>query len=362
MLEAQDFQRVSASSAPLNDRDSVRLFLRGFKIPILSLVAIAVLGLILDLGTNAYIQLITLAILVNMVMAMSLNLISGFTGQFSMGHAGFMAIGAYVSAWTSMQPEVANVPNVLLFLALPLLSGLAAGACGFIVGLPSLRLKGDYLAIITLGFAEIIRVTLLNIQAVGGARGLYGIPGPQGLPNLSMSDFLVQFLINSFWTLTTALVLWRLVKSGRGLRFLSVREDEIAAEAMGIDITSTKVRAFVISSFFAGVGGSLFAHSIKFISPATFTFARSVDFIIMVVLGGLGSLSGSALAALFITTLPELVLRELQKATGKDFRMIIYSALLILFMILRPSGIMGQREVFDFFKAKLQRRRKGPAL
>ncbi len=319
--------------------------------PVIATVMLIGIGYGLDAVSNPYTQFVMLLILTNVVLATSLNLVNGFTGQFSLGHAGFMAVGAYTSAWLVTRPELAAIPDYLRFLTLPIAAGLLAALAGYIVGLPSLRLRGDYLAIVTLGFGEIIRVILLNSDAVGGARGLYGIPSTAAVPSIGMSEFVAQFSVASIWTVITFVTLWRIVHSAKGRAFLSVREDEIAAEAMGINITQTKVRAFVISAFFAGVGGALFAHSVKYLNPATFTFTKSVDIIIMIVLGGMGSFTGSVVAAAIITVLPEMVLRELQQLTGVDLRMVIYSLMLILFMILRPSGILGTREATDILKS-----------
>jgi branched-chain amino acid transport system permease protein len=317
--------------------------------PLISVLILILVGFVLDGNANPYTQYVMTMILANAVLATSLNLVNGFTGQFSLGHAGFMAVGAYTSAWLATRPELAILPDYLKFLSLPIAAGVLAAVAGYIVGLPSLRLKGDYLAIVTLGFGEIIRVILLNSEAVGGARGLYGIPAAAAIPSLGISDFLAHFSISAIWTVITFVTLWRIVHSAKGRAYLSVREDEIAAEAMGINITQTKVRAFVISAFFAGVGGALFAHTVKYLNPATFTFTKSVDIIIMIVLGGMGSFTGSVIAAAIITVVPEMVLRELQQLTGVDLRMVIYSLMLILFMILKPSGILGKLEAPDIW-------------
>lgn len=343
----------------LSDRLARKKAIKALPAPLIGILVLTGIGVLLDNVANPYTQFVMLLILANVVLATSLNLVNGFTGQFSLGHAGFMAVGAYTSAWLSTQPQLAPVPELLRFLLLPVAGGILAAIAGYVVGLPSLRLRGDYLAIVTLGFGEIIRVVLLNSDAVGGARGMYGIPAVGPIDALGFSAFASQFFISSVWTVITFVTLWRLVHSAKGRAFLSIREDEIAAEAMGINITRVKVRAFVISAFFAGVGGALFAHSVKYLNPSTFTFTKSVDFIIMIVLGGMGSFTGSVLAAAIITVLPEMVLRELQQITGVDLRMVIYSLLLILFMILRPSGILGTREapellhaVGRFFKAR----------
>ncbi len=335
--------------------------LKSWLSPLIAFVGMLVIGVVLDQFFNQYVQLIILFACTNIILALSLNLVNGFTGQFSIGHAVFMAIGAYVSAYLSLRPEIFGVKftmfpeaiDYLNYLVYAVCGGLVAAAAGWVVGLPSLRLRGDYLAIVTLGFSEIIRVILLNTQAVGGARGLFGIPRPDALAlgPLTLSPFLVMYVLASFWVVLTFLVLWRLIHSVHGRAFLSVREDEIAAQAMGINTTQVKVRAFVISSFFAGVAGSIFAHSANYLNPSTFGFTKSVDVIIMIVLGGMGSLSGSVVAALFITFLPEFVLRPLQEYTHIDFRMVIYSITLVLFMVLRPKGLFGSREISDIARS-----------
>ncbi|HTL10863.1 MAG TPA: branched-chain amino acid ABC transporter permease, partial [Bdellovibrionota bacterium] len=209
---------------------------------------------------------------VNVILAVSLNLVNGFTGQFSMGHAGFMSVGGYTSAFITttllashpalVQPGIAGAPVFLISL---LIGGLVAAGAGYLVGLPSLRLKGDYLAIVTLGFGEIIRVIVLNVNAVGGARGLPSIP--------QLTSFGWLFT----WVLLTMFFMWRLVPTASGRAYLSVREDEIAAESMGVHTTRTKVRAFVIGAFFAGVAGGLFAHYLRYLNPQTFDFNRSFE-------------------------------------------------------------------------------------
>jgi branched-chain amino acid transport system permease protein len=345
-----------------------KMALRGWFTPVISMIIFLILGLVIDAGANDYVKLILLYICVNAILALGLNLVNGFTGQFSIGHAGFMAVGAYVSGFLASEPTIKSIflggPfEAVSYVLFAYTGGVVAAIAGWLVGLPSLRLRGDYLAIVTLGFGEIIRVVLLNTPAVGGARGMYGIPGPGAVElfGYTISPFLVMFLITTFWTMSTFLFLWRLLNSTYGRAFLSVREDEIAAQAMGIDTTAMKVKAFVISSFFAGAAGSLFAHAAHYLNPSTFSFTKSVDVIIMVVLGGMGSLTGSVFAAVVVTILPEFVLRPLQEYTGVDLRMVIYSLLLILFMIMRPEGIFGTRELGDilpasfknFFKTKI---------
>lgn len=266
---------------------------------------------------------------INVILAVSLNLVMGETGQFSLCHAAFMAVGAYTSAlltgralpfflphcsWTGT-----SVASQLWFLPVLIVAGVVAALAGVIVGGPSLRLRGDYLAMVTLGFGEIIRVLLQNTDVVGGSRGMEGI-----LP-----------VTNLFWAVgCAALTLYTmisLVRSTYGRGFQAVRDDEIAAAAMGIDTTRFKVTAFVIGAFFAGVAGALYAHAVEFISPEGFNFLRSFEIIVMVILGGLGSPVGVAIAAVLITLLNEW-LRDLSQ-----YRMVVYALIIILFMILRPT-------------------------
>ncbi len=321
--------------------------MKSLKNPALALLALTTLGFLFDFAMDAYIQLILLYALVNCLLAMSLNLINGYTGQFSLGHAGFMAIGAYFAAYANTHWDILPPSfNVIEFFVFATGAGLCAAAAGFIVGLPSLRLKGDYLAIVTLGFGEIIRVSLLNMDFLGGPRGYSNIPG--------LGSFLYSFLFASVWLIICFFTIWRVLHSTYGRGFLSVREDEIAAEAMGINTTSMKVRSFVLSSFFAGVAGALFAHFTNFINPSSFTYLQSVNAVIMVVLGGMGSMTGSITAAILITALPE-ALRPLQEITGVDLRMVIYALLLILVMILRPKGLFGNRELPEVWRKYVRR-------
>jgi branched-chain amino acid transport system permease protein len=288
---------------------------------------------------NPYYLQILILIGINIMLAVSLNLINGFTGQFSIGHAGFMAIGGYSSAFFTYyfgRNLISGLSSIILFpwlaksiifvLAL-ILGGTLAAVAGLVVGIPSLRLRGDYLAIATLGFGEIIRVMILNIDAVGGARGFADIPGYTNL-------FWVLFFM-----LLTIIVVRNLVNSTHGRAFLSVREDEVAAEAMGINTTYYKVYAFVIGAFFAGIAGGLFGHYLMYLHTNSFTFMKSIEVIIMVVLGGMGSITGSILAAIILTILPEFL------RVVKDYRMVIYSLILIILMLTRPQGIFGVQEL-----------------
>jgi len=282
---------------------------------------------------NPYFYRILVLCGLNVMLALSLNLINGVTGQFSIGHAGFMAVGAYTSAAFTVYAVprlMGGTPNGIsagfLFLAAIVIGGLLAAVAGFLVGLPSMRLRGDYLAIVTLGFGEIIRVAILNIDAVGGARGFAGIP-----QQTTLAWVLAGAVI-------TFVVIRNLLDSYHGRALLAIREDEIAAEALGIPTTRYKVTAFVISAFFAGAAGALFSHY-TYLHTNSFTFMKSIEVIVMVVLGGMGSLFGSILGATLLTALPEAL-----RFASSD-RLIIYSALLILLMITRPQGILGQREI-----------------
>ena len=285
---------------------------------------------------------------INIILAVSLNMVNGFTGQFSIGHAGFMAVGGYTAGfityylsfklWGSAELHGGFLGGGdLLFVGGTLVGGIFAAALGYLVGLPSLRLRGDYLAIVTLGFGEIIRVLILNIDAVGGARGLPGIP--------QWANFFWVFLVA---TIVIALAV-NLANSTHGRALFAIRDDEIAAEALGVDTTAYKVTAFVLGAFFAGVAGGLFAHYLSYLNPSTFTFLKSIEVIAMVVLGGMGSITGSVLAAIVLTLMPE-ALRAV-----KDYRMVIYALMLIVLMITRPQGLMGTRELsWAFLTGKKQ--------
>jgi branched-chain amino acid transport system permease protein len=372
---------------------------------------------------------------INIILAVSLTVVNGFAGQFSLGHAGFMALGGYTAAaivyygsmkvWNSADfaggalsftgtrgiPESLLGRGDLLFVVACLAGGIVAAAAGYVVGQPSLRLRGDYLAIVTLGFGEIVRVLLQgtkdqiqpwNADQIGTVPA-WQLPlmlgGPKGF-NL-LPTYTTLFWVYASVVLTLVLI-YRLKLSSTGRAFLSIREDEIAAQAMGVDITRYKVRAFVISSFFAGVAGGLYAMTIGAISATDLGFQRSFDIIIMVVLGGLGSISGAVLAAVLLTILPELlrapppiwpaglallaviaivqgtrqrwnwkplafiagvvtlleVARQVCLARGvsiADYRLVLYALMLILMMILRPEGLFGVNEVWDYFGSRRKR-------
>jgi branched-chain amino acid transport system permease protein len=304
-------------------------------------------------GIDDYTARLLVFIAINVILAVSLNLINGYTGQFSIGHAGFMAVGAYASAFftvscgKSMESALAffgpAAASSAVLLTAVAIGALVAAAMGLVVGIPSLRLKGDYLAIVTLGFAEIIRIVILNIDAVGGATG-YQVPG--------YADF---FWIGSF-AAATVLVVRNIVRSDTGRALVAIREDELAAEAMGINTTRFKIVSFVIGSAFAGVAGVLFAHYNRFLSTNDFQFIKSFEIIIMIVIGGMGSITGAILGAIVVTLLPELLrnLPDLQVGASvfrfADLRLVIFALVLIATMLLRPQGILGTRELDAFFK------------
>jgi len=294
----------------------------------------------------SYYYAVLMQIGINIILGASLNLVNGYTGQFSLGHAGFMAVGAYASAsWSDhLDPIFLNLlgggGNPLavntVFLLSMLFGGLLAAVAGLIVGIPSLRLRGDYLAIMTLGFGEIIRTAILNIDFLGASRGYSGIAP----------------YTNLFWTYGVAAiciyVVLTLVNSTYGRGFLTVRDDEVAAEAMGINTTKYKVIAFVVGAFFAGIAGSLFAHYVGFLTPEGFNFFKSVEVVVIVVLGGMGSTAGVVLTAAMLTLLSEAQRAlahtsfvPLQYRGLLENRLILYSLLLIIFMLTRPQGLFG---------------------
>jgi branched-chain amino acid transport system permease protein len=275
---------------------------------------------------------------VAIILAVSLNVVNGFTGQFSIGHAGFMAVGGYCAAFLTLLHKhqalahghaISGAEGQAVFLGALLAGGVAAALAGAVVGIPSLRLKGDYLAIVTLGFGEIIRVVIEQTEALGAQTGLSDIPPYANL-------FWIYL-----WVVITVLVAHRLQDSSHGRALLAIREDEVAAEAMGVDTTAYKVRAFVIAAFFAGIAGGLFGHYLTTLGPRSFTFIKSFEIVVMVVLGGLGSISGSVVAAVVLTVLPE-ALRSFDR-----YRMSIYALLLIVLMLTRPSGLFGSREIWQ---------------
>src|SRR6266850_1567140 len=306
-------------------------------------------------GAPPYYSRIVMLAGINVILAVSLNLITGFTGQFSIGHAGFMAVGAYSSAYLAVyhagvwEQSLAKIvggslAHALVFLLLIGVGALGAAIAGLVVGIPSLRLRGDYLAIVTLGFAEIIRIVILNIDKVGGATG-FTVPA------------YTNFLWVGAFAVITIVIVYNIVHSDIGRALVSIREDELAAEAMGINTTRYKVLAFVISSALAGLAGVLFGHYRSFLSTNDFQFIRSFEIIIMIVLGGMGSLTGAVLGAVVITIMPEL-LRQLPGDFSR-YRLVVFSAMLILIILTRPQGILGTRELSLSWLKRARKRPEG---
>lgn len=292
---------------------------------VLALVIYAIVQVLLTTGIlDSYYNNMLITICINIMLAVSLHIVIGITGQFSIGHAGFLAVGAYVSAIFTMK---LGLPFPVAILA----GAVGAALTGLIVGIPTLRLKGDYLAIATLGFAEIIRIVFLNTDYVGGAAGM-------------AVTYTMNWTYAFFGVLITILVISNFTNSRHGRACIAVREDEIAADAMGVNTTYYKVVAFAIGAFFAGVAGAMYAHNFYYLEPKTFGFLKSFDILIFVVLGGLGSLSGSVIAAIFLTIVSSYL------SNFPETRMIIYSLVLILVMLYRPSGLMGTKEITDIFK------------
>jgi len=306
------------------------------QIILLAAVAASLLVSLASSRINPYFLDVTLGAGINIILAVSLNLINGYTGQFSLGHAGFMAVGAYSAAVVTtnygakLLPLVGGQTWILFPLAL-VVGGLLAAVAGLLVGVPSLRLKGDYLAIVTLGLGEIIKVILQNIDAVGGARGMIGIPAYS----------------NIFWTFSlaalTVYVVWGLVHSTYGRGFIAVNDDEVAAEAMGINPTKYKIIAFVVGAFFAGLAGGIYGHFKQYLAPTGFDFTKSIEIVVMVILGGMGNNVGVIIAAILLT-----VLNEILRKFG-DYRMVLYSVVLIALMLTRPQGLF----VWPLWKRKV---------
>jgi branched-chain amino acid transport system permease protein len=309
--------------------------------PLLSLLAALVVAWILSANAehiDPYHLDVAVGVGIAVILAVSLNLVNGFTGQFSLGHAGFMSVGAYLSASVTMflGPKLLGEDGgsawqqQALFLGALVAGGVSAAFAGLLVGIPSLRLRGDYLAIVTLGFGEIIRVVFQNCEPLGGALGLNGIPAYTTI----------------FWVLAAAAVtiftIHCLVHSTYGRGFLATHDDEIAAEAVGLNTTRYKIVAFVVGAFFAGVAGGLYGHFKQTISATGFDFTKSIEIVVMVILGGMGNTIGVILAAVLLTLLPEL-LREFS-----DYRMIVYSLLLVVLMLVRPEGL------FNFQRRKVK--------
>lgn len=286
--------------------------------------------------TNRAQNSVILQIGIYIILAVSLNIATGYLGQLPLGHAGFMAVGAYSCGLFWKSPLGTALPQPLSIIAGLIVAGIAAAIFGVLIGIPALRLKGDYLAIITLGFGEIIRVSIINLPSITG-----GTPGLMNIPKYS--TFTVVYLC----VLITCIAIHMMMKSRHGRAILSIRENEIAAESCGINTTYYKVMAFAFSAFFAGIAGGLYGGFQGLLVPKSFDFMASINILVMVVLGGMGSMVGSIIAATVLTALP------LALQSFNTYRMIIYSLVLIIVMIFKPSGLMG---MYDFSLSRILER------
>ncbi len=292
---------------------------------------------------NPYVDLVLKYVGINIILTVSLNLVNGYMGEFSVGHAGFMAVGAYVSALLTVWLFPAGT-EPLLFPAAIIGGGLAAGLTGLVVAVPSFRTRGDYLAIVTLAFNMIVKSVLENLDVVGGPRGFMGMSKLTSLAWVYVWVVIALFLARNF------------VHSNFGRGVLSIREDEAAAGLVGVRSRHVKVLTFAVSAALAGVAGGLFAHQLQFINPGSFTILKSTEMLVMVYLGGIASLGGSILGAAIFTLVLE-ALRSVLQALGisQEWRLVVAPALLILLMLWRPRGIMGLRE-FSFLVPREERK------
>ena len=302
----------------------------------LAAVVFTVVTVLINAGLlGSYYQITLYNICINIILAVSLNLIIGICGQFSLGHAGFMCIGAYSAAIM-----VKSMPNMGGF-AIGIVIGLIISAiAALIVSIPTLRLRGDYLAIATLGFSEIIRIVVLNMEITNGAAGITGIPQLTSWPLLFIVMVLSIMIVTNFG------------RSRQGRACISIREDEIASEAMGVNTTKYKTLAFVIGAMLASVAGALYACNFFVIQPDLFNFNKSIDILVMVVFGGMGSITGSLIAAVFIGILNTVL------QSFSSIRTIIYGLALVGIMIFRPGGLLGTKE-FTFSALFKRRKKKG---
>ena len=302
-------------------------------------------------GIAPYPELVLLFIGVNIIMTVSLNLVNGYMGEFSCGHAGFMAVGAYTSSVITVllfaEDDVFGAPLLPAWTSIPLfpvaliIGGIAASIVGLLVAVPSFRTRGDYLAIITLAVNYIVKSAIENIEIIGGPRGFMGM---KKVTNAMDSVVHAPWMV--IWTflgvVVTILVIRNFVASTYGKGVVAIREDEIAAEMMSVDTRRLKVIAFMLSSGLAGVAGGLFAHILGYVNPGSFTILKSTESLVMIYLGGMGSLTGSCISAVLFTVMLE-ILRPLQV-----WKWVVIPLVLILLMLFRPEGIMGNKEIYDF--------------
>lgn len=306
-------------------------------------VSYALITILLKTGMlNRQYRSLLVPIGVNIILAVSLNLVTGFLGELTLGHAGFMSIGAYAGAIVSMN---LTAPDPVRLVAALVVGGLLAALFGFLIGVPVLRLRGDYLAIVTLAFGEIIRSVINTLKITGGAKGLSGIS-----PLSNYKNYTVVFIL----VVVTILVIVNLVNSRDGRAIKAIRDNDIATESIGISISRYKVTAFVISSFFAGIAGVLYAHNVGIIKPLTFDYNKSIEILVIVVLGGMGSMKGAVIAAIILTVLPEML------RGADEFRMLLYAVVLIAMMLFNHSkikeGLMANRTFGTLLKSRKETR------
>jgi branched-chain amino acid transport system permease protein len=317
--------------------NTINFYSKNKAITILALIVVT--AAVPFLGFSSYIMRILILSGIYVILAVSLNLLTGYTGQVSLGHAAFYGIGAYTSALLSIHFN-------LSFPVTALSGGLVAALFGLLLGLPTLRLNGTYLSIVTLGFCEITRLIELNWMGLTrGPMGLIGIPFPKIFGWVVDNDAEYFYLI-LILVIATIVTINNLIKSRSGRALISIREDELAAEAMGINVLKYKVIAFTIAAFFAGIAGSFYAHYASFIDPQSFTFDESILILSIVILGGMGSNLGAAVGAIILVTIPEM-LRGLQ-----EYRMLIYGAVLVVMMLGRPQGIFGDLKITEILNKK----------
>lgn len=318
-------------------------FWKKWKLPFILLLIFPLTILLPKFGIiNPYIDLVLKYIGINIILAVSLNLVNGYMGEFSVGHAGFMAIGAYVASLLTVWLFPRALGPFLFPVAL-LAGGVAAGIAGLCLAVPSFRTRGDYLAIVTLAFNMIIKSVLENIEAIGGPSGFMGMEKLTSLSWVYIMVILMVFLARNY------------VFSNFGRGVLAIREDETASGLVSVNTRQVKVLTFVFSAFLAGVGGGLFAHELQFINPRSFTILKSTDMLVMVYLGGVGSLGGSIVGATVFTVVMEGLRSVLQQVgISQEWRLVVAPLMLILLMIYRPYGIMGLRE-FGFLIPREER-------
>ncbi len=303
-----------------------KIYLRNFLVIIAGFVLIQILSMTGML--NRYYMGIIIAILIAIVSATSLNLSTGMMGQLVLGHAAFIAIGAYSAGLMGIALKNTGLPGIVIFIISAITAGIMAMIAGILVGTPALKLRGDYLGIMTLGVGEIVRVIIINIPSVtNGAQGLTGIPT------------IMNFPIAYWTTVISVLCIVLFITSRHGRAILSIRENEIASEAVGIPVFKYKIMGFAVAAFFAGIAGAIYAFQYAVLVPSSFGFIRSVEIFVIVVLGGMGSITGCIIAAIVLTFLPEY-LREFEK-----YRLLIYSLLLVVIMLKRPQGLLGTKEM-----------------